>query len=399
MRHIWPIRLLAFAFAAALSTAAIAETRPPQEAEDQEKPKDDDKDKDQDKDRGARSAADVITPLLQKRLAGKASLDDVVVDVRWPVDGIYTSARVYGDGAGIWKREFQIRLSKAEVRRLIQLLVKKRFGSLPLTSGGEEGKNEKGLKGRVIVLVGPVSRRASQFDTGDQSPELEAIAREVVEASAKAAATGQAGITSLADGLAKVDSGALSPETLHLEVRRRVATVGGEGWRLWGDGRRLYDVVTEKTGRPASARALVLSSKDFASLARAIADADPASLPQSLYAPQYTDVLIQLLNKSRHIQGRQFSGMTPTTHGEKQAAFDRLVETLAALHARARKEGRVVTLPDQRDAEIENRERERGEEQNEEREREERERERNEPKAKPESKPSAAVTPASPGRS
>ena len=89
--------------------------------------------------------------------------------------------------------------------------------------------------------------------------------------------------------------------------------------------------------------------------------------------------------------------MTATTHGEKQAAFDRLVETLAALHARAQKQGRVVSLPDQRDAEIENREHERGEEQNEERDREQRE--RSEPKPKPESKPSAAATPASPGRS
>lgn len=397
MRHIGPIRLLTVAFAAVLATAAIAETRPLQEAGDQEKHKDNDKDRDQDPDRGERSTVDVITPLLQKRLAGKGSLDDVVVDVRWPVDGAYTSTRIYGDGAGIWKREFQIRLSKTEVRRLVQLLVKERFGSLPLTSGGDEGKSEKALKGRVIVLVGPVSRRASQFDAGDQSPELEEIAREVVETSAKAAASGQVAITSLSDGLAKVESGALSPETLHLEVRRRVATIGSEGWRLWGDGRRLYDVVTEKTGRPSSARALVLSSKDFSSLAKSIADADPGNLPQNLYAAQYTDVLIQLLNKSRHIQGRQFSGMTATTHGEKQAAFDRLVETLAALHARAQKQGRVVSLPDQRDAEIENREHERGEEQNEERDREQRE--RSEPKPKPESKPSAAATPASPGRS
>ncbi|HEY1433844.1 MAG TPA: hypothetical protein VGG65_00635, partial [Thermoanaerobaculia bacterium] len=144
-------------------------------------------------------------------------------------------------------------------------------------------------------------------------------------------------------------------------------------------------------GLPASARVLLLSNKDFVGLAQALHDADPAALPQSLFAPQYTDVVIQLLNRYRPIQARQFAGMTPQTNGEKQEAFDRVLAKLTALHERARKEGRVVAIPDQTHSESEERDRERKEEER------ERGREGGPDKDRDEAKPAPAVTPASPG--
>jgi hypothetical protein len=50
-------------------------------------------------------------------------------------------------------------------------------------------------------------------------------------------------------------------------------------------------------------------------------------------------VTVAILKYSRTIAGRRFLGMTPQTHGEKQAAFDRITAALEALHARVEKEG------------------------------------------------------------
>ncbi|HWZ84760.1 MAG TPA: hypothetical protein VN032_01080 [Thermoanaerobaculia bacterium] len=370
MRTPWTVRLAGIALALWVASGAIAQGRVAQEP----------KDKDEES-----SGTDVLTPLLEQRLSGKVSADDVVVDIRWPFEGLYTSTRIYGNGVGIWKREFQIRLPRAEVRRLLKLLVTTRFGSLPHSFGRDEIKEES-LKGRIVVSIGPVTKLVSQADGGEQSPALQTIAEQVIAASKKASAH-EIGVSSFADGFQKFSVGTLAPEALRLEIRRRVSTVGGEGWLLRANGRRVYTENMEKVGVPGSARVLVLTPKDFAALAQALRDADPATLPQNLYAPEYTDILIQLLNKSRHIQARKFSGMTPESKGEKQAAFDRLLTTLVALHARAEKEGRIVKIPDQTQADAEERERESKEE--------ERERERGPDKG---DVPKPSVTPASPGR-
>ena len=349
MRKDWTCRLACLAVAAWVATAALAQGRPAQEHEDKDEEK---------------SGTDVLTPLLEQRISGKVSADDVIVDIRWPFEGLYSSTRVYGSGVGIWRREFQIRLPRTEVRRLLKVLVSNHFGSLPGSFGADEGPNEKSLKGRIVVSVGPVTKLVSQADTGDQSAVLQAIAEEFLRASKKAAAH-TVGASSLLNGLEKISAGTLAPEVLRVNVRRRVATVGGEGWLLRMNGRRVYDELVEKVGLPGSARVLVLSSKDFGALVQVLRDANPATLPQSLYAAQYTDVVVQLLNQFRHIQARQFAGMTAQTNGAKQAAFDRALDALTALHARAQKEGRVVPIPDQTQSESEERERERKEEERE----------------------------------
>ena len=48
---------------------------------------------------------------------------------------------------------------------------------------------------------------------------------------------------------------------------------------------------------------------------------------------------IAILKYSRTIAGRRFLGMNQETHGEKQAAFDRITAALEALHARLEQEG------------------------------------------------------------
>ena len=65
------------------------------------------------RERGIRAGARPrIGPALAKRIRGEARLDDVRVDVEWPLAGKLTSARVYGRGVGIWDRRAQFRLSR-----------------------------------------------------------------------------------------------------------------------------------------------------------------------------------------------------------------------------------------------------------------------------------------------
>jgi hypothetical protein len=89
----------------------------------------------------------------------------------------------------------------------------------------------------------------------------------------------------------------------------------------------------------------MLSPTEFEELLLMLKKSDLKTLPPNLYAKQYTDVRIQVLDQVQQIQARQFAGMTPQTHGEKQLAFDRVLDELAALRQRAQKDGRLVEDP------------------------------------------------------
>ena len=383
--RVWFARLLGVALAAGIAAASPAEARALQEQTAKEKKE---KEKEKEKEEARRtSQADVITPLLRQRLQGKASWDDVIVDIRWPFDGLYTSTRIYGDGVAVWQRELQIRLARADVRKLLEALVKARFGSMPIEQGGDESQGERTLKGRIAVSVGPVTKIASQFEHGEQSAALQKIAEDFLKLSKKAAAKG-IGISSFSDGFEKLASGTLEPESLSMDVRVNAAATGEESWRLRINGRRLIDQDLAKSGGRASARTLVLSDKDFRAFAQALAAADVAALPLNLYADRYTDVEFRLLHKFKHVQARRFAGMTPLSNGDKQIAFDRLFAAITTLHDRTEKEGQRIEVPDQSRAEAEERERRQEEEKREQEEREQRRK-----------TPSVAPTPASPAGS
>jgi hypothetical protein len=136
------------------------------------------------------------------------------------------------------------------------------------------------------------------------------------------------------EALRLLAAGTLAPELLEVTAQRRPDPKGpggaGAEWTLRLAGLR----VSEKPDR-----ALLLSENAFHEFATLLSDASPESLPQSLYAASYTDVTVAILKYSRTIAGRRFLGMTPQTHGEKQAAFDRITAALEALHARVEKEG------------------------------------------------------------
>ena len=289
---------------------------------------------------------DRITAALRRCIEGKASLADVQVDVFWSGERA-TTARIFGDGVGIWQRSAQFRLSKAEVLDVLKEIQRARFGSMPDQFGEDEEAGNEGprLKGKLVVRAGAIRKGVQQLVDGDQSPQLARLVAKILGICAGPAEKG-IGAASMADALRLLAAGTLSPEVLALSVQQRPDAKGppgsDRGWTLRLAGLRVRVEPAEPDKSPDAARELTLSAADFQALVALLADSDPAALPQSLYAPRYTDLQVAVFKFSRTIGGRRFLGMTPETHGEKQKVFDRLIEALRALHARAQSEGKRV---------------------------------------------------------
>ena len=54
----------------------------------------------------------------------------------------------------------------------------------------------------------------------------------------------------------------------------------------------------------------------------------------NLWAERYTSVSLRVLDRSRSLLARRFSKMTPSSAGDAQVRFERVVERLTALHER-----------------------------------------------------------------
>jgi hypothetical protein len=292
-----------------------------------------------------RRSEDTISAAIQKRIDGKASAEDVILDVVWPsAPDLLTSYRIYGNGVGVYNRRTQFRLTKAEVMSLLKAAQAIRIDSLPLEIGESEKGEEREIKGRVTISVGGVSRAVRQVGEEVSEP-LSQLAATVLRVCEKPA---QRGITvgSFDEAFRKLDEGALVPEVFEVVARRKTdhpgPGVAEEDWMVRVNGRHVLDRVSSKDKSPAVERELTLSDKEFRELVALVRASTPASLPQSLYATQYTGLHIQVLNQVRNIQARQFTGMAPTVHGERQKEFDRIVEWGAAMHQRALTSGQLL---------------------------------------------------------
>lgn len=303
---------------------------------------------------------DLFARELAKRIQGKASLEDVRVDVRWPVVDHYASIRLFGRGLLICDGKAQLTVSRDAVLSTLKRLgdghfpaMEDRYGSEGEEEEREERKPEErkpeegpALKGFVEVRLGSASKTVQQFAVGDQSPELEALARKLLTVCSEASMKGTPiTASSLDDGLRKLTEGALAPETFALVLHRRADAKtgdGGESFILEVQGRRVTDRSMPEGQTPPAPRSLLLPQSDFAGLARILADQSFGEIPINVYADRYTEVRVTVLNRERSIMARKFLNTTPKTHGEKQQAFDRIYETLRGLHARVAKEGKTV---------------------------------------------------------
>jgi hypothetical protein len=71
-----------------------------------------------------------------------------------------------------------------------------------------------------------------------------------------------------------------------------------------------------------------LDDRELSGLARLLREGGMADLPINLYAEEYTDLVVKVLDREQRVQARRFAGMTRTTHGLAQGRFDRILEAL-----------------------------------------------------------------------
>ena len=303
----------------------------------------------EDRDEDAPKGTDVLAPGLDKLLQGSGDADSFWIDVTWPTSAnLLTAVRVFGNGVGTWNRAVQFRLTPEDVRSILEELREVHFGAYPIDVREKEERNQKHerdeteLYGRIIVRLGDVTHVVRQM--GDKPErELEALAKKVLELSRQPAARGEK-VGNLDDGLARLAGGTIAPEVLEVLARRKVDKpdpgAGQENWMLRINGSRAVD--RDLTRQPAVERELRLSDPELKTLISLLRDARVGSLPQSLWAPRYSTLRVQVLNQMRNIQARQFVGMTAETHGAQQKAFDKVFAWCEKTHQRVLAKGRVV---------------------------------------------------------
>lgn len=294
------------------------------------------------------TTADPLNAALEERIGAKAGLGDVEITAWWQLEQGGRSARIWGNGVGVWKQKVQFRLSRDEVVSLLKMLLAADFGSMrpPASSVPPTPKtgSPRRLVGELTVVVGSLQKTLQQRDRGEQSEPLRELIQSILNVGEKAA---KAGVTasSLQDGLRKLSAGTLAPETFEAVAQRREETKsggGGESWVLRINGLRVTDRLMPKGQTPPPPRELTLSRADFLRIVKLLEDNDPTALPRNVYAPAYTDVTIEILDRDRTIAARPYLGVTSETHGPRQQAFDRIYEAFRALHERVQKEGTPV---------------------------------------------------------
>ena len=194
------------------------------------------------------SAQDPLAGALQERITGKKSPDDVRIDVDWLRGTKPVTARIYGDGVGIWDRSSQFTLTRDQVVAALKVFRDARFGAMPASFGSDmEGEDESPvrLKGQVVLRIGPQVKRVAQMGDGDQSTGLAGIAEKLLAICAGPAARGK-GARSLAEGIRLLEEKTLSPQVLSVAVQRGEGS--GERWILRVDGRTVTDRV-DSAGR------------------------------------------------------------------------------------------------------------------------------------------------------
>lgn len=268
------------------------------------------------------------------------------VRVDWVRSGAMTTAEVYGSRAAIYDDRIAARLSDSDLRAIVRAIEQSRFAAMP-SRFGEADSDFMKMQGRVTVDVDRIGKSVVQIEQGPQSEALAILAAEIITVTERASRGGVT-VDNLADALSRLASGAIPPETIRLTVQRRddrpAPTERGFLLRLRG---------REAVARPFAngsgygpPRRLVLTDAEFDQLASALREMNPATLPENLYAPMYTDFRIEILGRSRDLQARTYGGVSPATHGARQVAFDALVERLRALADRVIREGMATTASD-----------------------------------------------------
>jgi len=249
----------------------------------------------------------------------------------------FRSLEVFPSGVAIWNGRFQITLATKVRVALLETLIRRDFPAFEASYGGRQtpGLREAALRiiCRVVLDIDGHHKSSIQLAEGERSPELGALARELLDLVEPLAAAGIAA-EDLGDGLAKVAAGKLAPETFGLRfVQLPAPGRAGTGSILrveagaisrwpYAPGRTVGEVVTRH-----------LERRDLVALVSAIQKADPQTLPVNLWSDAYLELEVRVLQHRRTVMARPFSRLAGRKAGDPQRRFDRLVEVLQKLEA------------------------------------------------------------------
>lgn len=259
------------------------------------------------------------------------------------------SLQVFGNGPAIWNNRRQFTLTPDQIASLLATLRDADFAGLKEIYGGKRDLPRPAHKAlairvtcRLRLALDGLTKRSVQRVKGEQSALLRKLADDLFRICEIASQSGVEA-TDIRDGLQKLSSGELAAETFQVMLHRKPdqasALEGNQGFLLRINGNRVTSRSYDPVGGYLDPLNLSLGRSDLDGLARKLAELDPGKLPANLYALDYTDLSIPVLNHRKSIQARQFAGMTPATHGERQKECDALFAVLAQLHVRVINEG------------------------------------------------------------
>ena len=320
---------------------------------EQEREREMEKERDADREKAEREEPDRITGPLTEILHGSRKLEELRLRVEWVVDREIVSLALYGDGVAIWRNRSQFRVPRRDLLAVVADLERSGVGKMRSRYGDEESERLS-FQGRLSVSVGPSAKNGSaakngaaaknivQLMGGEQSRPLALLADRLLAVGRAGAPKGISAST-LDDGLRKVASGELAPETLEVVFQRRddrALPNPENGWLL----RVEADEAVVREFRPgrgyAEPRRRALPAEEFRRLVETLRAAEPGAFGSNLFAPRYTDLRISVLDRTKDVQARRYLGVTAETHGKVQEAFDRLVADLEALARTTLAEGK-----------------------------------------------------------
>jgi hypothetical protein len=274
--------------------------------------------------------------------------EDVQMAAACGADGPYRDVRIFGSGAGIWKRSAQFAVPRDLLQVLLEAFQEADFDRLPPILGGSVDPDEARRGPRIIcqasLTAGSITKEVVQLEKGAQSKALWTLANTILDLCEKHAVSGIAA-SSLEDGLDKIADGRLARESLELTVHHRPEGTSGRGNTGWilhveGGTARVDDYSNPTTSRRRVR--LRLPASDLTVLVRALQDQDVAALPGNVFAEGYTDVHVGVLNRERQVQAREFTGLTAEAQARGRIQFERLLSVFSALYRRVVEEGQPL---------------------------------------------------------
>jgi len=259
-----------------------------------------------------------------------------------PSTGLDT-LEVFGSGVAVWNGSRQFAMPADATRRILSLLRDAGFATMPSAPGGERRSKEHGpllprpgteVTCQISLELDGLERTVVQLRKGEQSEDLRELAAALLAVSRGHAERGITP-TGLADALARVASGELAPELLNLSAQRRpMAGQEGRGWLL--AVRRQYAEARpftpgEGVGEPRRER---LDAQEIRALAELLTRDRLPTMPANLWSDVYTDLEVTVMRWGKSVQARRFDGLKPDALGDRQNAFDHLVDRLIQLSDR-----------------------------------------------------------------